>query len=74
MAPTQEGNIMGVDDHIYIKLEIEKDPNTGQLMILTRFDPDAPNFSQDEAGISWCPTAAEKEFINEAFGMIAKKR
>ena len=64
---------MGEEEDIYIKLEIEKDPNTGQLMILTRFDPEAPNFSQDKEGISWCPTAAEKNFINEAFGMIAKK-
>ena len=65
---------MAVDEHIYIKLEIEKDPTTGQLMILTRFDDQAPNFSQDDKGITWCPTAAEKDFINEAFEMIAKKK
>jgi len=64
---------MGVEDHIYIKLEIEKDPSSGELMILTRFDPSAPNFSQDKDGVSWSPTNAEKNFLNEAFGMITKK-
>jgi hypothetical protein len=65
---------MGVDEHIYIKLEIEREPTTGQLMILTRFDPEAPNFTQDKNGISWCPTTAEKDFLNEAFEMMLKKK
>ncbi len=64
---------MGENEDIYIKLEIEKDPNTGQLMLLTRFNPDAPNFSQDKTGVTWTPTKAEKNFINEAFGMLARK-
>ena len=55
---------------IYVKIQVEKDAETNQIMLKARFDPDAPNFHQDNYGISWVPTSAELEFINEAFGMI----
>ncbi|MFH1100460.1 MAG: hypothetical protein V1726_00280 [Methanobacteriota archaeon] len=55
---------------IYVKIQIEKDAQTDQLMLKARFDPEAPNFYQDNYGISWVPTPAELAFINEAFRMI----
>lgn len=59
--------------NIHIKLEISRDPNTGNLNLLTRFDPNAPNFIKDENGFSWSPTNEERQFLNEAFDMIQKK-
>jgi hypothetical protein len=59
--------------NIHIKLEISRDPNTGSLNLLTRFDSNAPNFIKDENGFSWSPTNEERQFLNEAFDMIQKK-
>jgi hypothetical protein len=67
-------DIMDKNENIHIKLEISRDPNTGALNLMTRFDPDAPNFIKDENGFSWSPTREEREFLNEAFDMILKKR
>jgi hypothetical protein len=64
---------MEKDENIHIKLEISRDPRTGGLNLMTRFDPNAPNFIKDENGFSWSPTKEEREFLNEAFAMIQKK-
>jgi len=64
---------MDKNENVYIKLEIGRDPETGQLNIMTKFDPNAPNFIKDETGFSWSPTKEEREFLNEAFEMIIKK-
>ena len=64
---------MDKSENIHIKLEINRDPNTGALNLMTRFDPSAPNFIKDENGFSWSPTREEREFLNEAFDMILKK-
>jgi len=64
---------MEKNENIHIKLEIGRDPNSGQLNILTKFDPSAPNFTKDETGYSWSPTKEEREFLNEAFEMIIQK-
>jgi len=64
---------MEKNEKIHIKLEISRDPNTGALNLMTKFDPGAPNFIKDENGFSWSPTPEEREFLNEAFDMILKK-
>jgi len=64
---------MEKNEKIHIKLEISRDPTTGGLNLMTRFDPNAPNFVKDENGFSWAPTSEEREFLNEAFDMIQKK-
>jgi hypothetical protein len=64
---------MDKNENIHIKLEISRDPNTGALNLMTRFDPNAPNFIKDETGFSWSPTAEERKFLNEAFDMILRK-
>jgi hypothetical protein len=65
---------MEKNENIHIKLEISRDPNTGALNLMTRFDPGAPNFIKDENGFSWSPTREEREFLNEAFDMILRKK
>lgn len=64
---------MDKNEKIHIKLEISRDPATGGLNLMTRFDPNAPNFIKDETGFSWAPTQEEREFLNEAFDMMQKK-
>ena len=65
---------MEKNENIHIKLEINRDPTTGNLNLMTRFDSNAPNFIKDETGFSWSPTKEEREFLNEAFDMILKKK
>jgi len=64
---------MNKDQNIHIKLEINKDPNTGKLSLMTKFDPKAPNFEKEDDGFSWSPTKEERAFLNEAFDMVLKK-
>ena len=63
---------MEKNENIYIKLEISRDPLSGHLNLMTRFDSNAPNFIKDENGFSWAPTKEEREFINQAFDLIRK--
>ena len=65
---------MEKDDKIRIRLEISKDPITGELNLMTRFDSDAPNFIKDENGFKWCPTQEERNFLNEVFEMILSRK
>lgn len=65
---------MDKNEKIHIRLEISKDPHSGQMNLVTRFDSDAPNFTKDENGFRWFPTDEEREFLNEAFEMIVKKK
>ena len=64
---------MEKSEKIHIKLEISRDPSTGALSLLTKFDPNAPNFTKEENGFLWSPTPEERDFLNEAFDMILKK-
>jgi hypothetical protein len=64
---------MTKNENIHIRLEISKDPNTGAINLVTRFDTNAPNFTKDENGFRWFPTDEERDFLNEVFDMIAKK-
>jgi len=64
---------MDKNENIHIKLEISRDPGSGNLTLLTKFDPNAPNFIKNESGFSWSPTPEERQFLNEAFDMIQKK-
>jgi len=61
---------MDKSNKIYIKIQLEKDEATGQLVMKTRFDPTAPNFFHDKDEYSWCPTPEEMRFIYEAFELM----
>jgi len=63
-----------MDKNIHIRLEIGKDPSSGEMTIMTRFDTSAPNFKKDDNGFRWFPTEEEREFLNEAFDMVNKKK
>ena len=63
-----------MEKNIHIKLEISRDPATGKIGVLTRFDPNAPNFIKDENGFTWQPTHEERKFLNEALEMIHRKK
>lgn len=65
---------MNKNENIHIKIEISKDSITGCLNLITRFDPNAPNFFKDESGFNWAPTVEERAFLNEAFEMLLRKR
>ena len=64
---------MDKNENIFIKLEISRDPHSGNLSLLTRFNPEAPNFKEEDDGFIWSPTPEERAFLNEAFDMILKK-
>jgi len=64
---------MDKNENIHIKLEISRDPVSGRLNLMTKFDPNAPNFIKEEDGFSWSPTPEERAFLNEAFDMVTKK-
>jgi len=61
-------------ENVYIKLEMGRNSNTGKIGILTRFDPNAPNFTKDENGFTWRPTSEERELLNEAIDLLLKKK
>jgi len=65
---------MDKNENIHIKLEISRDPSTGALNLMTRFDANAPNFIKDDNGFSWSPTKEEREFLNEAFDLVLKRK
>ena len=65
---------MKKNDNIFVKLQIEKDENSGELILNIRFDKETPNFFTDRDVISWCPTIEEIKFVNEAFELISKNK
>ena len=65
---------MNKNQNIHIKLEIGKDPTNGNLTLMTRFDPNAPNFIDEGNSYRWNPTEEERQFLNEAFEMMQKQK
>ena len=61
------------NENVHIKLEINRNPSTGKLGLIAKFDQNAPNFTKEDEGFSWSPTSEERAFLNEAFEMITKK-
>jgi hypothetical protein len=65
---------MKKQDNMYVSLQLEKDVTSGELVIAIQFDRNAPNFFTNKNMISWCPTNEELDFINEAYGVLAKRK
>jgi hypothetical protein len=59
-------------DNLFIKVQLEKSPQSGNLMINIYFDKNAPNFFYTNDTINWYPTMSELAFINETFTLINK--
>lgn len=62
------------NDNIYVKLQIEKDNQSGGLTLGIYFDKNAPNFSIEKNGMNWSPTLEELEFIFETFDLVSSKK
>jgi hypothetical protein len=69
-----DGTGMKKQENMYISLQLDKDITSGELVLNIQFDRNAPNFFTNKNTISWCPTNEELDFINEAFGLITKKK
>lgn len=65
---------MNKNNNIFVKLQIERDQNSGNLTINVHFDKNAPNFWPDKDDISWSPTLEEIDFIEETFQLIPKHK
>jgi hypothetical protein len=65
---------MKKQENIYVSLQLDKDTSSGEIVINIQFDRNAPNFFTNKNTISWCPTSEELDFINEAFGMLSKRK
>jgi hypothetical protein len=67
-----DGIAMAKDNKIYVKILLEKEKSSGNMILTAHFDPQAPNYSKDKNGFLWYPTEAEIDFINEAFELIPR--
>jgi hypothetical protein len=65
---------MGETENVFIKLQIEKDYNSGDLMLVLNFDKNAPNFSTDTDTIRWAPTFEEMDLVMETYKITSKKK
>lgn len=57
------------DNKIHIRVELAKD-NSGKLSLMAYFSEKAPNVAKDSEGYYWIPTTEEKDFLNDAFGLM----
>ena len=62
---------MKKNENIFVKLQIEKNTNSGKLALNVHFDSDTPNFYADRNSINWYPTSEELNFVNEAFELLS---
>jgi len=65
---------MDRSDKVYIKLELEKNQPSDELLLLINFDKNAPNLFTENNMIRWSPTPKEIEFMNQAFDMFVSNR
>lgn len=61
---------MAKDDNVNIKLELNKNKNSGKIDIVAHFDNKAPNVIIENNEYFWMPTVEEKDFLNEAFSLV----
>ena len=65
---------MDEKENVFIKLQIEKDYSSGDLMLVLNFDKNAPNFSIDADTIRWAPTFEEMDLVMETYEITSKKK
>lgn len=63
-----------VKSNIYCKIELIKDPNTGQISLTAHLNPQATNITTDEHTISWTPTHQEQQFLVDAIHLIKNQQ
>lgn len=65
---------MSKNDNIFVKLQIERNDQSGGLMLGIYFDKNAPNFSTEKDIVNWSPTLEEIDFIVETFEMMSSRK
>lgn len=65
---------MDKNENVFIKLQIEKDHSSGDLMLILNFDKNAPNFLMDKDTIRWSPTSEELDLVLETYEITSKKK
>ena len=60
--------------NIYCKIELIKDPNTGQMSLTAHLNPQATNITTDEHTISWTPTHEEQQFLIDAIHLLKNQQ
>lgn len=68
------GTAMSKNDNIFVKLQIERNDQSGGLMLGIYFDKNAPNFSTEKDVVNWFPTLEEIDFIVETFEMMSSRK
>ena len=63
---------MKKNEELYIKINLGKNTDSGEITPNIQFDNNAPNFNKDKDVISWNPSVEEWTFVNEVFEMISK--
>ncbi len=65
---------MDKNENVFIKLQIEKDHSSGDLMLILNFDKNAPNFLMDKDTIRRSPTSEELDLVMETYEITSKKK
>lgn len=65
---------MDKNENVFIKLQIEKDHSSGDLMLILNFDKNAPNFLMDKDTIRWSPTSEELNLVMKTYEITSKKK
>ena len=65
---------MDKNENVFIKLQIEKDHSSGDLMLILNFDKNAPNFLVDKDTIRWSPNSEELDLVMETYEITSKKK
>ncbi len=65
---------MDKNENVFIKLQIEKNHSSGDLILVLNFDKNAPNFSMDKDMIRWSPTFEELDLVLETYEITSKKK
>ena len=63
---------MEKNEGLYIKINLEKNTDSGEITPNIQFDNNAPNFTKEKDVISWDPSFEEWAFVNEVFDLLAK--
>ncbi len=65
---------MDKNENVFIKLQIEKNHSSGDLILVLNFDKNAPNFSMDKDMMRWYPTFEELDLVMETYEIASKRK
>jgi len=63
---------MKKNEGLYVKINLEKNTDSGEITPNIQFDNNAPNFTKEKDVVSWNPSVEEWAFVNEVFEIISK--